>query len=387
MVFILACCFSSHLHAQSPSQGPPPPPLPGVPNNELGTFLIINQVKTSLQTAVDTINAVIDRKKPETGVDANLGFSYKLYKPGMSVSTYTDQPNFNMVRMSFSVEFNITGIRYHGIPYFGRKMFQNIEVNITCKNWFNPPGHLNVAVKVDRPYLDNASFAEQALNFFFANTFTDIVDSRLKQMLPAGFSTMTNIPNSDCSCLGVLPGTAPNYTDGSILYSYKKIKVMGVTGASINNTVTITPLSIKRLNARSLNGEVLYAPSENIEVELYGNHVLRVASLTDMKEGDTRSLGMQPIVLDKPGNNGMIVLIGNITQQSGSYIKESRYAVFKKAQNFGNGTQKLIIQKSYWTKPQRLPGGGMTKPTEVKVNAYEITIQVAAQQLAIGTFR
>jgi hypothetical protein len=39
-----------------------------------------------------------------------------------------------------------------------------------------------------------------------------------------------------------------------------------------------------------------------------------------------------------------------------------------------------MVPKSYWTKPERLPGGGMSKPREVKVNAYELTLQITASK-------
>jgi hypothetical protein len=54
--------------------------------------------------------------------------------------------------------------------------------------------------------------------------------------------------------------------------------------------------------------------------------------------------------------------------------------VFTRESNFGNGTQTIVVQKTYWLPPQRLPDGRLTKPTEQRVDAYEITARVNVPQ-------
>lgn len=382
LAFVIICLASNSLAAQPPALGPPQPPLPGVVNSEIGNFIIINMLKNTIQTNIDTINARISRQSGSTGVKAHLSFTSKVFKPGMSTTTLPDQPNQNVVRIAFMIEYNITDISYHSIPYFSRKLSQSITVIVSCKNWFAPPGTINITAVIEKPYPDDASFAEQVLNFFIANTLTGMVDSNLRQTLPNAFSITSTVPNSACSCLGVDAGQEPTYTNGAIKYAYKKIfKPMGTTTAL--NNVTITLKSIKRLPARDGSGQVLYAAKEDIQVEFYANQTLRSATLSQVADGEERVLNVPVITISKPANDGMVVLIGNILQ-TGTFQKDTRFVVFNRNGNFGNGTQKLIVQKSYWQRPQRLPGGGMTKPLEMKVNAYELTVQINVSSQAMG---
>ena len=77
---------------------------------------------------------------------------------------------------------------------------------------------MRVAARADRPYLVGASFGEDVLNFFIAHTLTDLVDSKLRQSLPGAATAVTDSLGA-CNRLGVIPGTAPNYTDGSINFN------------------------------------------------------------------------------------------------------------------------------------------------------------------------
>lgn len=365
--------FTLALTAQPPAQGPPPP---GDPYQSIGVGIITSLLKGAIQQTVDSTNARIERQSESTGVKARLSFTYKIFKPGMSVTTFQDRPNQNIVRIAYSVDFDVTNIRYHGIPYFSRKINQSIEVNVACKNWFTDNGVINIATKVDKPFLDNASFAEQALNFFIGNTLLNLVDSKMRQTLPDAFKTSTNWPNSTCNCLSVDSGSAPHYEFGEVKFALKKGFKPPIGTAFDQATVTLK--SIKRLAARDNTGNALYTPMEDIQILFYANQTLRVANLTQMKEGEERPLNVQSIIFPRPAPNGLIVLIGNVEQQNSNNITDSRFAAFNKTVNYGHGVQKLIVQKSYWLKPQRLPNGQMTKPLEVKVNAYEFTVQINA---------
>lgn len=374
---VLLFIFNSFLHpviAQPPAQGPPP--LPGTTTNELGNYIVIDLVKTTIQRNVDTINARIDRQSEASGVKANLGFTVKIFKPGMSVTTLKDQPNQNVVRFAFMIEYNVTGISYKGIPYFSRKINQSIDVIVSCKNWFAPPGNIHIAASIEKPFLDNAVFGEQVLDFFITKTLTDFVDNEIRQLLPDAFSTFINVKNTPCSCLGIESGDLPDYRNGSIKFAYKKRLIVDGGGTTTGaNSVTITLKSIKRLAARSIDGQILYTPLENIQIELYGNQTLRTASVNQINEGEERVLNIQEISIGRPADDGTVVLIANIAQLP-AFTKDTRFVVFGINTNFGNGIQKLVIQKSYWEKSQGLPNDKKSKPVERKMNAYELTVQV-----------
>jgi hypothetical protein len=371
--------FSSLINAQPPAQGPPLPPLPGVVTNELGNYIIIDLLKTTIQINVDTINAIINRQSETTKVKAHLSFTSKVFKPSMSATTLTDQPNQNVVRIPFMIEYTVSDISYNGIPYFSRKINQSIAVSVSCRNWFAPPGNIHITTTVEKPYLDNATFSEQAVNYFIGNLVSDFVDSKIRQILPGAFSTYSNAKNSPCSCLGIESGDAPDFRNGSIKYSYKKPFAGGGGGTSTGvNNVVITLKSIKRLPARSTDGQILYNPSENIQLELYGNNTLQTSMLDGFNEGEERLLNVPAIIVNRPANDGSVILIANITQLP-AFTKDTRFSVLGINTNFGNGTHKLVIQKSYWEKAGGLPGGKVNKPVERKVNAYELTIQIDAR--------
>jgi hypothetical protein len=374
LVAIALFLLATHVFGQPPAQGPPLPPPPAL---EFANSVIINFVKTTIQTTIDTVNAKIAHDADSTGVKAHLSFSITTFKPGMSVTTFPNRPNENVVRIAFMVSYSVTGIRYHGIPYFSRKIGQSIELNVACDNWFTNTGILAVRTRADRPFLDNNSFAEEALNFFIAHTITDLVDSKLRARLPNGTSSNTPIPTSPCNCLGVKSGSAPSFTDGTILF--KKLKTANIPPSVSNATVTIQ--SIKRLRARALPGNtLLYKEVEDIQLEVFVNQTIRTTQLPGMREGDVRTLNLPKVVEPHPGSNGMIVLIANVAQQP-LLQTDTRFAVFKKNVSFGNGTQKLIVPKTYIEPAHRLPDGRMSKPIFHEVDAYEVTVLISTSNI------
>lgn len=71
------------------------------------------------------------------------------------------------------------------------------------------------------------------------------------------------------------------------------------------------------------------------------------------------------------------MLIANVIQNVavGTQPTDSAFLVFGKDTNFGNGTQKIRIQKSYSTPADPKTGA---KPLRTFVDAYELTVQVNA---------
>ena len=191
-------------------------------------------------------------------------------------------------------------------------------------------------------------------------------------MLPAAFQTIVNLP-LHCNCLGVDPGTGPAYDDGEIRFSYIAPPFKLPTPY---NTITVTLQSIKRLPAHDDGGSILYSPEEDIQLELYANQDMRSAVLDNMIENEERILDVGTITINRPKSNELLVLIANIRQLP--YTVDSRFVILKDNTNFGNGPQTIIIQKTYWQKPFRLPNGEMSKPVQRAVDAYEIKLYVKA---------
>jgi hypothetical protein len=359
-----------------PAQGPPQPDEPFL---TVSTSLLINMLNTTIQTTLDTINAQIARDADETDVEAHLSFTSTTYKPAMSTTRYPDRPNENVVRIAFIVSYDVTGIRWHGLPYFSRQMGQSIEMSVSCDGWHTNQGHIKITTRADRPYLDDNSFGEEALNFFIAHTLTNMVDGKLRARLSDPSTQSTVLSLTDCNRLGVTSGTAPLYNDGSIDFKKTFIRPI-VVPTALDASVAFQ--SIKRLPARTLQGGVLYDEAEDIQLLLYANQTLRTEQLAGMTEGEERTLSMQPVSLGRLGINSSVVLICNV-EQLRTFQKDTRFRVYTRSNGWGHGTQKIMVQKVYWEPPRRLPTGQMTKPIERRVDAYEITALVNSSQLAV----
>jgi hypothetical protein len=361
--------------ASAAAQGYPPaqgPLLAGGDGRYIPMFVVNYKVDSTIQAQLDVINAKISREADSTGIEAHLSFSRTTYKPAMSTTQYPDRPNENVVRVPFIISYDVTGIRYHGLGYFDREIGQSLSIEFSCHDWFTGRGQVRATSRADRPYLNGTSFGEDVLNFFIANSLTDLVDSKLRAALPGA---MTSVGDSlgACNRLGVTPGTAPDYRDGQIDYALVRVPRSLPTAWD----ASVTFQSIKRLPARTLGGDVLYNDAEDIQLVFYANQTGRSAQLLEMREGDERSLGMPAVELGRLGGGAQLVLILNVEQLT-SFQRDSRFAVYSRDNDFGNGTRKVVVRKTYWEPPQRLPDGRLTKPTKREVDAYEITVLVNA---------
>ncbi|MCI0698836.1 hypothetical protein L0337_43400 [candidate division KSB1 bacterium] len=358
-----------------PAQGPP---LQVLPSPFVPMRLLINIMNDSIQVAVDTVNARISRQANSTHVRAHLSFTYTTHKPYMTTTQHLDRPNENILRIAFSIIYYVTDIRFYGVPYFSRQLGQSIDLLVSCNNWFTNQGRLRITIQADRPNLKGESLPEEALNFFMANTLSNLVDNELRKILPNAFTAFFDLPESGalfdpaCNSLGAYPGTGPDYTDGSINYRKTNIPLPPI---STIYDASVTFQSIKRLPARTLSLDVLYNEVEDIQLVLYANQTIRTAQLLGMREGDERNLIMETAGLGRLGDNASVVLICNVEQLASPH-KDTRFRVFTKENNFGNGIQKIIVQKTYWESPRPLPNGRVGKPTEIKVDAYEIIARI-----------
>jgi len=359
-----------------PAQGPPP--VSGEPIiREIPTFIIKNIINIMLRDSiVPEINASINAEDPPIGI--NVSFTLAQRKPFITETKYTDRPNEKFVTLPFKIDFKLD---LSGIP--DRHILQNLNINISCKNWFTNAGKMQFDLHAERPFLDGPSFTEQAINFFIGNWLTPFIDNKISSELPGAIrrSIPIELFKPECNCLSVVAeGAAPAFEDSFIQYQ-KKFKPKSDL-ISVNNSIQISVDSIKRLRAVNLDaGSILYDSAENINVEFYANHSVKNFSVTQIREGESRILTDNKLSVLKPGISGSLILIANITQTNGT--KDSRFAVFNSNQKFGNGVQKLIVRKSYFSKPKKLPDGSFSKPLEVFSDAYEITVTVKSAGLEI----
>ena len=371
-LFILVSIPTTLLSQIPPAQGPPPVTVsePSL----IPIFFIRNYLKLYLKdTIIPAIQSKIDAESP---VDIDLSFTLTPGKPTMSETQYTDQPNQKIVTIPYRIKYKLDGI-------LNRNLYQNIKVLVSCNGWFaSGGGRLKILLRADKPYLDNPSFAEQAISFFVAGTLTNYLDNIIRSRLPEALNQAipTGFFRTECNCLSVISDVPPNYDNSWVTYHLTPTRPDIFTSA--NNTISVSIKSIKRLAAKNYEtNSILYDEHENITLEMFVNQKALTFTIDDIMEGQERILPDNNTLLKKPNDTGSLILLANIMQAN--FFKDSRYLLFNKAQNFGNGTRKLIVQKPFWSKPIRLPNGSMSKPQLRLVDAYEITVDIKVQNLVL----
>ncbi len=367
-LLILISTPATLLSQMPPAQGPPPVTVPEP--SLIPIFFIRNYLKLYLKdTIIPSIQAKIDAESP---VDIDLSFTVTPGKPSMSETQYTDQPNQKIVTIPYKIKYKLDGI-------LNRNLYQNIKVLVSCDGWFaSGGGRLKILLRADKPYLDNPSFAEQAISFFVAGTLTNYLDNTIRSRLPDALNRAipTGFFRTECNCLSVISDMPPNYDNSWVTYHLTPTRPDIFTSAT--NTISVSIKRIKRLAAKNYEtNTILYDEQENITLEMFVNQKALTFTIDDIMEGQERILPDNNTLLKKPNDAGSLIVLANIMQSN--FFKDSKYLLFTRAQNFGNGTKKLIVQKQFWSKPFRLPNGSMSKPQLRLVDAYEITVDIKVQ--------
>jgi hypothetical protein len=374
LILLSIAVFSLPVSAQpSPPLGPPEVPA-GIPSNDLGLSLFIGMVKTKLQTAIGQVNHSIDSMSSSTGVKATLSHTITTRVPRMDNTTSYQMPNEKFARIDFNVVYTISNISYHSIPYFSRKLFQSIAVTMACNKWFTTEGSVSMKARAEKPLLDQASFSEQALNFFIANTLSNLVDRKLNSILSGMGGTLASIDfsNIKCNCMSLTPGIAPNFENGFIRFAYKTSKG-DFAAAETSNNLTISFKSIKRLPITGFPDPV----DEAIRVEFYANHSSDLANVNAIRAGQELVVEDKSVKISRPGNDGMLVVIANITSTAtNGSLTYSNSLVFRKDKNFGTGMQKLIVMKAIDLPASTGPDGRPIKPRTVYWPQYELIFEI-----------
>jgi hypothetical protein len=359
---------------------PPPlgPPAPTDPIGDLGVQSILTAVlRNKVDEAVAEINAT--NAMATSGVRAKVSWDFDVWGPSLFATQYTDRPNENYVNVPYILDFTIYDIEKHtslgwiSVPAT-RHITQSVDLQMFCDQWQTGQGHLKLVPHADPPYLENdQGTLEQVVDFFLAHTVTSYIDSKVRAKM-SGFQASTGIGSLElpgqCDALGRNAGSPTDLSDDVIQFSYHPPRFRPLP--TWWNQVTVQLTAVKRLVAHDLHGGVLYDAVETPAIEAYANYQHMYMQLPAMVEGQTMPVNGPTMVLDRPGINGMMVLIGNIILPSRT---ESAFNVYGAASNFGNGTQSLIVRKSYWMPANPRLG---TKPYQIFVDAYELVFQVNA---------
>ncbi len=367
------------------------PPDPTAPIKELPIHLLITNLKDAqgnnigVRGQVDRVVALVNANMAQqTSVRAKISVeSFKEFGPNMSATTYTDRPNHRFVRIPYMVGFRIYDVQKTvagswvstGVT---RHLSQSIGIHMFCDRWETGKGSLKLTTKIDRPYMEpNQGTVEQIVDFFLNGHLTDFIDSIVRQQIAAIPITngSTNL-NLDCNALGRQAGDLNTPTDDLVLYSYHQSTNPGPLGQTIFGQISLTLQSVKRLPAHDLSGHPLYAASEAPILDVFANQHSNRVQLPMLVEGQQVPVNAAPILVPKSGLTSLNVLMNiQVPNQTHS---DSATRVYGQNVGFGNGTQTIKVQKSYWTKADPRTGA---KPQQLFVDAYEVTFRINSGDL------
>lgn len=366
-IVLMLCCPFVAFAQYPPPQGPPPVSGQGI--REWPVYQITNSLMAAIKdSTLPIINRSIEESNPLVRTKMTLE-KLTLLQPRISQTYYKDKPNDRMVLIPYRADYEL---KMNNMV--NRRLSQNISFMFACREWYlKEAGPISVTYKADRPYLQPNSLQGAALEFV-AGWLSTLVENQIRKKLPQAIhdSLLINLPNPTCNCLSVYTNPSP-YNAAAVQWQYKSSPIQ--MPQAQNKTVSVSLRSIKRLKARNpKTGNILYNPLEKFTLEFYANQELQTFPDLAMLEDQEIDLAAHTIKLRKPGPGEKVVLIAGIAYSSTS--KDSRFMVYNKAQNYGHGRQRLVVRKTFLMPPQRLPNGQLSKPKEIHIDAYELTVDI-----------
>lgn len=366
MLFLVMLVSLNVFGQHPPAQGPP-----AVSGNNIQEFpvsILIPITSVIIDSILLETNHKIKEQDPAVDITITLS-SVKLKKPYLSETKYIDHPNQKIIIIPLKVNYELK------INHFSnRHLLQNIEITIFCKDWFTSAGGvLNAWVDAEKPYLVGPPLTEQLINTLLFNFITPFIDNKIRINLPSRIQKIISLQGlqTRCNCLSVFADTAPDYKFAAIQYQYKQPPYQVPTPS---NSIRVSVKSIKRLKAKDDIGRILYDSVENIDIDFFANQQGQIFSVDNLREEQEIILPDNSMLIKKPENNGTVVLIASIKQRNSK--RDSKFVLYTASDNFGDGLRKLIVNKVYISRPHRLPNGQMSKPRDVSVKAYELTIDI-----------
>ncbi|HMW66101.1 MAG TPA: hypothetical protein PKC82_04155 [Chitinophagaceae bacterium] len=373
LLSILSLLFMKVSWAQfSPALGPPQAGPAAIPFRSIDFGFLSRLIKLGIEKSVSAINHKIDSTAVSTGIQAQLSFKIKSIHPEYVQTEQLHTPNNKYVRLRLWVEYTVSDISYHGVPYFSRKILQWITLSADCNDWQTTEGKTRFRYTAEKPYLDEAGFSEQALNFFLGNTLIQYVDSRLSQNLSNGMAAgELPIASTACNCLNFKKGTAPLYEDGYV--GFYNMPVRKIEVAQLYSEPVLKLVSVKRI---ATAGELLMN-TEDLQIEFWANYNKKLMRTAPIEENQTIVFKKDySLNFDHPNKYGQLVITANITVLNQQMIMYSGFLHFEKDAKYGAGIQKLTIMRTIWRPASTGPDGRPVKPYATLMPAYELTFNL-----------
>jgi hypothetical protein len=258
--------------------------------------------------------------------------------------------------MSFTVNISI--------PHTSdRQLIYPLDLNVTCDRWFTGNGVVTYTAVTGPPDIQGGNVLENLVQV------RNLIDNRVKSSLSA-IGTQVQTFNNPCVTIGASPSNIE--TQNSFIAWDAPVRRPVDVAGRVGSHLEITFLKLKRL-AASGNGQLLYSPVENVQLDAYANFGERQSHSLTFREGDEVSLNLTPVIINAPLPN-ILVVIASINQPGGSADDTSFWSAPSSA-NFSPGEHTLQIPKHYV-----IPGGGPghLKPTIVATPGYELTYKVVS---------
>jgi hypothetical protein len=356
----------------SPAQGPPIASGSNIQSYPIAgglTYLL----KGAVEQKLVQVNASLAAR---TDVRAKVTLApLVVSSPILKDTQYTDRPNHRYVWVYHRLEVKISDIQFNapvlgwtGYPW-NRKVSVSVDVNCFCDGWEMGQGKIKIVADPEPPYLDpDPSFSEAAVNFFLGSWLVPFINGKITESLtaPGGFSQTLGL--TKCNSLAAFTGD-PSTRDDDGLHWNEPPLLQPYPGPAI----TVRPTRIKRLQAHRLDGRVLYNQSESPVLDIWAGfgrwYYDELPSMVEGQEVLLPAPGIQ--VSPHPASGASLVVIANTTHFYEA-ISDSAFRTFSPALNYGNGTQTVVVSKTYWLPPE----SSHSKPLKVIVPAYEITFEV-----------
>jgi hypothetical protein len=361
---------------KSPPQGPPVAWASNVNSFRIND-LLTPSLKASVNQTVAQMNAVI-ALNTDYRAKVKLVDPVTVYSPILFYTQFTDRPNHRYAWVQYMMEFEISDIKYHfagswnSYPW-NRKVSMAVDVRNFCSGWETGQGRIQIVADPNPPYLDpNVGYGESFVNALLGGALVPYLNARISTALTEPGMVSTTLPGEgyECSSIGASHGDPSTYDDDLILWNRR-----GDRPVVFSLPITVRPVSVKRLSAHRLDGEILYDPIESPALDFWAGFGRGYYQLPSMVEGQVVQLAEPPIQVYPHPNGGQLVVLANVVQSIAKI--DGNFNVFPASVHYGNGIQKVIVWKTYWT----WPAPPSNKPTKFIVPAYEVTFEVSAPVL------
>lgn len=367
IIFLVPCIVvKSQVNPYPPAQVPPP--ANGNGGLDIQAFLLSNYLKFYLR---DSIVPQVNQQLREKGHNiVTVSNTFEEGKAYMGQTQYADRPNEKRVVIPFEIEYKLN---FTGFP--DRYLHQSIKIISYCRNWEAVGGgRPEILVQAEKPYLLGVSLTEEILDIVSFNNLTNFINKKINENLPPAInislsSLIPQLNNFRCNSISLNQTPTQLLKDTWITFQYNN------AAQSMSNTnYSVSIKKIKKLAVTDLQDKPLFTTPENLQITYYINQKPGSTSISGIGPGQEKNFPENNFILSKPEPSGNIVIIASINR--GGSDKDAGFIVLDQANNFGVGTKKIFIQRSYTTKPTTLENGTTVKGSEVKVKAYEITVEV-----------